>query len=537
MIKRGISPLLTSFPHKAMVKFDPANQEGDYMRQSVLVLDFGGQYKELIARNVRALKVYSEIHGGTRLAAADVEEMSPIGIILTGGPQSAYTDEAPKCDPDIFRLGIPVLGICYGMQLMARALGGDVAPGGAGEYGEVKTEIAGGALLKGLPETISALMSHSDIVAKAPPGFLTTARTGGTPIAAFEDGERRLYGVQFHPETSHTEKGRDILKNFLFGICGAAGDYELNDYIENAVKSIRETVGEKPVLLALSGGVDSSVAAALLSRAVPERLTCVFVDHGLLRKGEGGEVERIFKDQPLNFIRVNAEKKYLKKLKGVKDPERKRKIIGGLFPKIFAKEARKLGELGFLAQGTIYPDVIESGGEHSAVIKSHHNVGGLPADLKFIGLIEPLSGLFKDEVRELGRRLGLPESLVSRQPFPGPGLGIRVIGAVTKKKLDRLREADAIVREELEQGGVESQQYFAVFPGVRSVGVMGDGRTYDYLIAVRAVDTTDFMTCSYTKVPHGVLERIGARVANEVKGVNRVVFDITSKPPGTVEWE
>jgi GMP synthase (glutamine-hydrolysing) len=502
----------------------------------VLVLDFGGQYKELIAGMVRNLSVYSQIMPGST-GAADIERLKPLGIILTGGPNSVYLPGSPKCDREIFNLGIPVLGICYGMHLMCHTLGGKVASGNAGEYGRVTVSPSGApSKLFGGKVPFTALMSHKDIVTGLPDGFRVTAKTAAC-TAACENKAKKLYAVQFHPETKHTRGGREIIKNFLYDICGAPGDYKLGDYIDTQINQIRARVGANKVLLALSGGVDSSVCAGLLSKAVPGQLTCIFVDHGFMRLNEGDGIERVFSKQNLRFIRVNAQKRFLAGLEGVTDPEMKRKIIGGEFIRVFEEEAARLGDIPFLAQGTIYPDVVESGGKHGAVIKSHHNVGGLPEKLKFTGVVEPLSRLFKDEVRALGRKLGLPLPLVNRQPFPGPGLAIRVIGEVTRKKLDVLRQADAILREELDGLKGRPNQYFCVLTDTRSVGVKGDDRTYNYVIAVRAVKTDDFMTCEYAPLPHRVLSRVSSRITGEIPSASRVVYDITSKPPATVEWE
>ena len=500
------------------------------MNELVLVLDFGGQYKQLIASTVRSLGVYSEIVPGN-ISAQEIARRRPIGLILTGGPNSVYAPDAPGCSAEIFRLGIPVLGICYGMQLMCHVLGGQVSPGGAGEYGRVKVTPAEPA-----KSSFLALMSHRDCVTRLPDGFTATAHTQAC-IAACAHAQAKLFGVQFHPETKHTEGGRELLRQFLYDTCGAAGDYKLDDYIERQVAQIRQTVGSEQVLLGLSGGVDSSVCAALLSKAVPGQLTCVFVDHGFMRKDEGDEIERAFAKHKLHLIRVNAQGRFLVKLRGVTDPERKRKLIGEEFVRVFEAEATTLGDIPFLAQGTIYPDVVESGGAHGAVIKSHHNVGGLPDDVAFRQVIEPLAGLFKDEVRARGRLLGLPAKLVNRQPFPGPGLAVRIMGTVTEKKLRLLRAADAILREELERTPHRPSQYFAVLTDTRSVGVKGDDRTYDYVLALRAVTTDDFMTCEYTPLPHKLLGRVAQRITGEVPGVSRVVYDITSKPPATVEWE
>ncbi|MCL2080732.1 MAG: glutamine-hydrolyzing GMP synthase [Oscillospiraceae bacterium] len=503
----------------------------------VLVLDFGGQYKELIARSVRSLSVYSEIRNGN-ISADEVKRLSPIGIILTGGPNSLRLPDSPMCDPAIFSLGIPVLGICYGMQLMCHMLGGTVQSGGRGEYGTVCAALDNGsALFGGIPAESAVLMSHSDRVSKLPDGFINTGSTADCPVAACENTRDRLYGVQFHPETGHTAHGRAILKNFLYDVCGAAGDYKLSGYINTQIERIRQKVGGNEVLLALSGGVDSSVCAALLSKAIPGQLTCIFVDHGFMRQNEGDEIENAFSRGGLRFIRVNAGERFIGKLKGVTEPEQKRKLIGAEFIRVFEEEAGKLGEIPFLAQGTIYPDIVESGGGHNATIKSHHNVGGLPEVLKFAELIEPLSGLFKDEVRALGKKLKLPAAIVNRQPFPGPGLAIRVIGEVTADKLEVLRKADAIFREELSGMRRKPDQYFAVLTDTRAVGVKGDGRTYDPVIAVRAVTTDDFMTCEYAPLPHDLLKRVSSRITSEIAAVSRVVYDITSKPPATVEWE
>jgi GMP synthase (glutamine-hydrolysing) len=505
------------------------------MSELVLVLDFGGQYKELIASSVRSLSVYSEIILGST-SADEIKRLNPIGIILTGGPKSVYSGDSPKCDPKIFSLGIPVLGICYGLHLICHTLGGKVAPGDSGEYGRVKVTPAGSSSKLFGKEPFTALMSHRDAAERLPEGFRATAKTA-TCIAACENSAKKIYAVQFHPETKHTEGGREILRKFLYNVCHAAGDYKLDDYIETQIAQIRKKVGDKNALLALSGGVDSSVCASLLSLAIPGQLTCIFVDHGFMRLNEGDEIERVFSKRDLRFIRINAQKRFLAKLKGVTEPEKKRKIIGEEFIRVFEEESAKLGDIPFLAQGTIYPDVVESGGKYGAVIKSHHNVGGLPERLKFTGILEPLSGLFKDEVRVLGRKLKLPASIVNRQPFPGPGLAIRVMGEATEEKLETLRRADAILREELDGLKSRPDQYFCVLTGTRSVGVKGDDRTYDYVIAVRAVKTDDFMTCEYAPLPHKLLSRVSSRITAEIPSANRVVYDITSKPPATVEWE
>lgn len=506
------------------------------MNELVLVLDFGGQYKELIASTVRSLNVYSEIRQGN-IPAGEIKKLKPSGIILTGGPNSVYLPDSLKCDPELFRLGIPILGICYGMQMMCHMLSGEVLSSDMGEYGNVMVTVAAQSkLLNGAKETFNALMNHRDIVTRLPEGFVKTAFTANC-IAACENEAKNLYGIQFHPETKHTDGGKEIIKRFLYDICKVSGDYRLNDYINTQVMQIRQKVGDKDVLLALSGGVDSSVCAGLLSKAIPGQLTCIFVDHGFMRQSEGDEVEQIFKNQDLRFIRVNAGDRFLSKIKGVTDSEAKRKLIGQEFIRVFEDESAKLGHIPFLAQGTIYPDIVESGGKHGATIKSHHNVGGLPENLDFTDVIEPLSGLFKDEVRVLGKKLGLPSSLVKRQPFPGPGLAIRIMGEVTSEKLEIIRKADAILREELDKMKRKPSQYFTVLTDTCSVGIKGDDRTYDPVIAVRAVTTDDFMTCEYTPLSHNVLNKISTRITNEIPAVSRIVYDITSKPPATVEWE
>ena len=510
--------------------------------EKVLILDFGGQYNQLIARRVRACNVYCEVHPYT-MPLEEIRAFSPIGIIFTGGPGSVYETDSPQVDPGVFELGVPVLGICYGCQLLAHNLGGQVMPAqddSAREYGKTETWYdASCPVFKGLPETGISWMSHGDYMAKVPVGFQLTAHSATCPNVAIADDTRRFYGVQFHPEVNHTEHGTRMIRNFLYEVCKARGDWTMADYRNTAICQIREKVGSGKVLLALSGGVDSSVCAALLAEAVGSQLTCVFVDHGLMRLNEGDEVEQAFSKWSMNFIRVNAESRFLMKLAGVTEPERKRKIIGEEFIRVFEEEAKKIGAVDYLAQGTIYPDVIESGAGTAAVIKSHHNVGGLPDYVDFKEIIEPLNMLFKDEVRQLGRELGLPEYLVSRQPFPGPGLAIRIIGDITKEKADTLRQADSIFREEIAKAGQDTylSQYFAVLTDIRSVGVMGDGRTYDYTLALRAVTTDDFMTADWARIPYEVLDRISVRVVNEVRGINRIVYDITSKPPATVEWE
>lgn len=506
----------------------------------VLVLDFGGQYNQLIARRVREAGVYCEILPYN--ASIDrIKALNPRGIIFTGGPASVNDINAPFCDKELFNLGIPVLGICYGMQLMGTMLGGKVDKAGQREYGKVDIKLDNNSdLFRGIEKDTTCWMSHTYYVNELPEGFVKTAETSNCPTAAMENPSRKLYGVQFHPEVEHTPRGRDILKNFLYNICGCKGDWKMSSFVEQSVKAIKEKVGDKTVLCALSGGVDSSVAAVLVHKAVGKQLTCIFVDHGLLRKYEADQVEQVFRKQfDINLIRVNAEERFLKKLAGVTDPERKRKIIGEEFIRVFEEEAKKIGKVDFLVQGTIYPDVIESGPGNAAVIKSHHNVGGLPEHVDFKEIIEPLRYLFKDEVRMAGEELGIPEEIVWRQPFPGPGLAVRVIGEVTKDKLEILRDADYIFRSEIAAAGLgrEINQYFAVLTGMRSVGVMGDERTYDYTLALRAVTTTDFMTADWARIPYDVLARISNRIVNEVKHINRVVYDITTKPPATIEWE
>ncbi len=510
--------------------------------QKLLVLDFGGQYNQLIARRVRECGVYCEVKPYTT-PLEELRRMDPIGIIFTGGPNSVYDPNAPHVDPAIFNWGVPILGICYGCQLLAHSLGGKVTAAqsdSAREYGKTETFYDTSCkLFQGLPAEGISWMSHGDYMERVPEGFSLVAHSGACPNVAICDEERGFYGVQFHPEVNHTENGTNMIRNFLYEVCKARGDWTMGDYKETAIRRLREKVGSGRVLLALSGGVDSSVAAALLAEAVGNQLTCVFVDHGLMRLHEGDEVEHAFEKWDINFVRVNAEELFLTKLAGVTEPERKRKIIGEEFIRTFEAEAKKIGQVDYLVQGTIYPDVIESGTGDAAVIKSHHNVGGLPDYVDFKEIIEPLRMLFKDEVRQLGRELGLPEYLVARQPFPGPGLAIRVIGELTREKLDMLRLADFIFRDEVAKARLEGSmdQYFAVLTNLRSVGVMGDGRTYDYAIALRSVTTSDFMTADWTRIPYEVLDRVSVRIVNEVPHINRVLYDITSKPPATVEFE
>ena len=506
----------------------------------ILILDFGGQYNQLIARRVRECNVYSEVVPYD-ISIEKIKEKAPKGIIFTGGPASVYGKDSPKCADRIFELGIPVLGICYGMQLMTHTLGGNVARANKREYGTTEVKIDNTSLLfKGFENTNGFLMSHTDYVEAVPEGFRNIASTPSCPNAAMENADKKLYGIQFHPEVNSSINGTQVIKNFLFEICNCTGDWQISSFVDESIKNLKEKIGDKKALCALSGGVDSSVAAVLLNKAIGKNLTCIFVDHGLLRKNEGDEVEEVFRNQfDINLIRVNAKDRFLSKLAGVTDPEKKRKIIGEEFIRVFEEEAKKIGTVDFLVQGTIYPDVIESGLGKSSVIKSHHNVGGLPDYVDFKEIVEPLRDLFKDEVRKTGLELGIPENLVYRQPFPGPGLAIRVIGDITEDKLDILKEADAIFREEIANAGLHKNinQYFAVLTNLKSVGVMGDERTYDYTIALRAVETTDFMTGVWSKIPYEVLEKVSSRIVNEVNHVNRVVYDITSKPPATIEWE
>lgn len=505
----------------------------------ILILDFGGQYNQLIARRVRECNVYSEVVPFD-ISIEKIKEKNPKGIIFTGGPASVYGEDSPRCAEGIFELGIPVLGICYGMQLMTYTLGGNVARADKREYGTTDVSIDNSSLLfEGFENTNGFLMSHTDFVEKVPEGFKNIGHTSSCPNAAMENKEKNLYGIQFHPEVNSSINGTQVIRNFLFNICKCSGDWIISSFVEESIAKLKEKIGDKKALCALSGGVDSSVAAVLLSRAIGKNLTCIFVDHGLLRKNEGDEVEEVFKNQDINFIRVNAQDRFLAKLAGVSDPETKRKIIGEEFIRVFEEEAKKIGTVDFLVQGTIYPDVIESGLGKSSVIKSHHNVGGLPDYVDFKEIIEPLRDLFKDEVRKTGLELGMPENLVFRQPFPGPGLAIRVIGDITEDKLNILKDADYIFREEIANAGLHKNinQYFAVLTNLKSVGVMGDERTYDYTVALRAVETTDFMTGVWSRIPYEVLEKLSSRIVNEVDHVNRVVYDITSKPPATIEWE
>ena len=506
----------------------------------ILVLDFGSQYNQLITRRIRDFGIYSELLS-PKLSAEEIKEMHPKGIIFSGGPNSVYAKDAFKVDPEIYKLGIPILGICYGMQLMSYDLGGKVEPADDSEYGRADIEVIDddAVMFKGLPKKQYVWMSHGDRVVEAPEGFKVVATSKNCPISAIANDEKKLYGIQFHAEVRNSQYGLDILKKFAFDVCGAKANWSMDDFIDMQVESIRKEVGDKKVILGLSGGVDSSVTAVLIHKAIGDQLTCIFVDHGLLRKNEADEVmNALSRDLGVKIVKVDAADRFLGKLKGVSDPEQKRKIIGKEFVEVFNEEAKKMKDAEYLAQGTLYTDVIESGTDTAQTIKSHHNVGGLPKKLGF-KLIEPLRSLFKDETRELGEKLGIPHDLVWRQPFPGPGLGIRVLGEITPEKLEIVRESDAILREEIKKAGLDEEiwQYFTVLPGIRSVGVMGDGRTYDYAVGIRAVTSIDGMTADFAKIPWDVLQKISVRIVNEVDHVNRILYDVTSKPPSTIEWE
>ena len=508
--------------------------------ESILIMDFGGQYSQLIARRVRECNVYCELKP-YKISADEIKKAGYRGIIFTGGPNSTYEENAPKCDPEIFRLGIPVLGICYGAQLMAQMLGGKVKSSDVKEYGKTVIECNTSSLMFHAAKAKNVCwMSHTDQIAEVPHDFKITAISDDCPVAAIKNIKKGFFALQFHPEVQHTNEGMLYLKNFLYNACGCTAEWKMSSFVKDTIAQLEKKIGKKKVLCALSGGVDSSVAALLVHKAVGKQLTCIFVDHGLLRKDEGDQVESVFRKQfDMNLIRVNAQERFLSKLAGVEDPEKKRKIIGEEFIRVFEEESQKLGKIEFLCQGTIYPDVVESGTGEAEVIKSHHNVGGLPEDIGFECIIEPLRDLCKDEVRQAGLELGIPDDLVWRQPFPGPGLAIRIMGEITEEKLEILKDADAIMREEFINNGLNQSvnQYFAVLTGIKSVGVMGDGRTYENTIALRAVTTNDFMTADWARIPYDILEKISNRIINEVKNVNRVVYDVTSKPPATIEWE